>query len=229
MKNRRNYYRLLQVQPDAPLEVIRASYRTLMRELKQHPDLGGSTINASLLNEAYIVLSDPERRADYDRELFRQRTKCEVPAEGSRKQPLVTIFCPTCKQPLVRKSERDQRCMSCHNPLPSRKAKEGNLSGRRTVTRAQLSKRIFYYSREDAKAKEAEIIDFSKKGMKFLCSEPLSPGSIVKIESPQFKATSRITHVYQKLVNGKQVYSTGVSFVTISFEEPRGFFLSTSV
>ena len=28
MRNRRNYYRLLQVQPDAPLEIIRASYRT---------------------------------------------------------------------------------------------------------------------------------------------------------------------------------------------------------
>jgi predicted transcriptional regulator len=35
MKNRRNYYRILQVQPDAPVEIIRASYRTMMRELKR--------------------------------------------------------------------------------------------------------------------------------------------------------------------------------------------------
>lgn len=34
MMNRRNYYRILQVQPDAPPEIIRASYRTLMKELK---------------------------------------------------------------------------------------------------------------------------------------------------------------------------------------------------
>ena len=38
-KNRRNYYRLLHVQPDAPTEVIKSSYRTLMRTLKRHPAL----------------------------------------------------------------------------------------------------------------------------------------------------------------------------------------------
>ena len=53
MKNRRNYYRLLQVQPDAPREVIRASFRTLIRELKHHPDLGGSDGDAALLIAAY--------------------------------------------------------------------------------------------------------------------------------------------------------------------------------
>ena len=39
-KNRRDYYRVLHVQPDAPIEVIKAGYRTLMRTLKRHP--GGS-------------------------------------------------------------------------------------------------------------------------------------------------------------------------------------------
>ncbi len=52
MKNRRNYYRILQVQPDASPEVIRASYKTIMRELKTHPDLGGGHWNATLVNEA---------------------------------------------------------------------------------------------------------------------------------------------------------------------------------
>jgi curved DNA-binding protein CbpA len=41
MTNRRNHYRTLFVQPDASIEVIRANYRTLMRKLKLHPDLGG--------------------------------------------------------------------------------------------------------------------------------------------------------------------------------------------
>lgn len=39
--NRRNYYRILHVQPDAPLEIIRASYRAMMGPLKMHPDMGG--------------------------------------------------------------------------------------------------------------------------------------------------------------------------------------------
>lgn len=69
MKNKRNYYRLLQVQPDAPYEIIRASYRTLMRELKSHPDLGGEHFNAYLINEAYETLSDSVKRAEYDKKL----------------------------------------------------------------------------------------------------------------------------------------------------------------
>ncbi len=70
MKNKRNYYRILHVQPDAPTEVIQASYRTMMQKLRQHPDLGGEHWNASLINEAHDVLSDAERRRAYDRLLF---------------------------------------------------------------------------------------------------------------------------------------------------------------
>ena len=68
MKNRRNYYRVLEVQPDAPLEVIKASYRTLMQKLKYHPDLGGDDWNAAVINEAYRILSDPKKREGYDTE-----------------------------------------------------------------------------------------------------------------------------------------------------------------
>lgn len=70
--NRRNYYRVLHVQPEAPVEVIRASYRTLMTQLKVHPDLGGSHAQAALINEAWAVLGNPERRAAYDRLLSRR-------------------------------------------------------------------------------------------------------------------------------------------------------------
>jgi curved DNA-binding protein CbpA len=58
---------VLLVHPDAPLEIIRSSYRTLMQSLRVHPDLGGDTRQAALVNEAYAVLIDPARRAEYDR------------------------------------------------------------------------------------------------------------------------------------------------------------------
>lgn len=57
---------------------IKAAYRRLARVL--HPDV--ATINGQNENtayefmkvhEAYETLSDPEKRADYDRTLFRQR------------------------------------------------------------------------------------------------------------------------------------------------------------
>lgn len=71
-KNRRNYYRILQTQPDASREVIKNNYRTLLQKLKIHPDLGGENWNASLINQAYNTLRNPSRRAAYDKELLRQ-------------------------------------------------------------------------------------------------------------------------------------------------------------
>ena len=51
--NRRNLYRVLHVQLDAPLEVIRSSWRTLLGRLRQHPDLGGTHAQAVLINQAW--------------------------------------------------------------------------------------------------------------------------------------------------------------------------------
>lgn len=73
MKSRRNYYRLLRVQPDASLEIIKHSYRTLMQKLQHHPDLGGDEWNASHINMAYATLRDPKKRAAYDQKLFKQQ------------------------------------------------------------------------------------------------------------------------------------------------------------
>lgn len=70
MQNRRNYYRILYVQPDASTEVIKDSYRTLMQKLRMHPDLGGEDWNASVVNQAYATLRDPTKRKEYDKALL---------------------------------------------------------------------------------------------------------------------------------------------------------------
>lgn len=64
----RDYYTILQVDPRAEPEVIEAAYRRLSR--KYHPDVNGrpdAGLRMRELNEAYDVLSDPDRRAAYDR------------------------------------------------------------------------------------------------------------------------------------------------------------------
>lgn len=64
----KNYYEILEVMPDASLEVIKASYKALVK--KMHPDNGGSaecegkTIED--VNEAFEVLSDSVKREEYD-------------------------------------------------------------------------------------------------------------------------------------------------------------------
>lgn len=56
---------MLGVRRDASPEDIRAAYRTTIRSA--HPDAGGSQDRAARLNAAYTILSDPARRADWDR------------------------------------------------------------------------------------------------------------------------------------------------------------------
>jgi hypothetical protein len=63
---RRDYYQLLQVDPEAHPEIVRAAFRTLLKVLRQHPDLGGDEARARLLIEAYETLSDPHRRVAYN-------------------------------------------------------------------------------------------------------------------------------------------------------------------
>ncbi len=78
MENKRNYYRILHVQPDAPVELIKMSYRTIMQKLRKHPDLGGDEWDASVINEAYAVLSDKKLRAAYDARLLRERSMADA-------------------------------------------------------------------------------------------------------------------------------------------------------
>lgn len=70
MRNRRNFYRILQVQPDAPAAVIKNNYRILLQKLRMHPDLGGDQTDASLVNQAWQTLRDPTRRRAYDKQLL---------------------------------------------------------------------------------------------------------------------------------------------------------------
>lgn len=66
----KDYYRILEIHPDASLEVMNNAYRTLVR--KYHPDLYHTTHKAAMqermreINEAYETLSNSERRAQYD-------------------------------------------------------------------------------------------------------------------------------------------------------------------
>jgi len=59
-----NYYEVLGVKKDASADEIKKAFRRLAR--KHHPDAGGSEEKFKEINEAYEVLSDAEKRAQYD-------------------------------------------------------------------------------------------------------------------------------------------------------------------
>jgi len=187
MTNRRNFYRLLHVQPEAPVEVIRSSFRALMKECRQHPDLGGSDTDAALLIEAYETLIDPIRRAGYDRELRNSDVKISrSPSVATEKNTLMT---------------------------------------QRTYGRMKKTGAIVY--RANSKKNSGQMVDLSPAGMRFLCGEELSVGSVIQISSPLLAATASVSQC-RKTRNGES-YAVGVKFIAVNFESPSGVFISTTV
>ncbi len=105
----RTHYDTLKVSRDAPIEVIQAAYRSLAR--KYHPDHDHSRTAENeaamkAINAAYEVLSDPARRAAYDRNLAqnlssrttsasRRRPAADRPVDDFRRT-LVTILISVC-------------------------------------------------------------------------------------------------------------------------------------
>lgn len=65
-----NYYDILEVSKNASPEIIEKAYKTLVK--KYHPDLQDNNLKAEyeekikLINEAFEVLSDSEKRKNYD-------------------------------------------------------------------------------------------------------------------------------------------------------------------
>lgn len=92
MAHNASHYRVLGVDPAAPLEEIKEHHRLLMRLF--HPDRQTvaderSDAIATRINQAYAVLRYPDTRATYDRSLADQRiNKSAMPGYASRPQPV---------------------------------------------------------------------------------------------------------------------------------------------
>ena len=61
----KNYYDILGVKKNASADEIKKAFRKLAQ--KHHPDAGGDEETFKNINEAYEVLSDPEKKKEYDR------------------------------------------------------------------------------------------------------------------------------------------------------------------
>ena len=64
----KDYYKILDVDPKAVEKDIKTAYRKLARE--HHPDIGGNPEKFKQIDEAYRVLNNPQKRAEYDRKRF---------------------------------------------------------------------------------------------------------------------------------------------------------------
>jgi DnaJ-class molecular chaperone len=86
---RKTYYMILGVSSTESDKGIRAAYRDLAKKL--HPDVAGEQATRSFqeISEAYGVLSDPQRRREYNRKLSQADDGGIVTVRRSPPEPLV--------------------------------------------------------------------------------------------------------------------------------------------
>lgn len=241
MKNRRNYYRILHVGPDAPPAIIHASYRALMQRLRMHPDLGGDHTQAALINEAYATLSDPDKRAAYDLTLKRvsEQRRGGSPASASpaasvanppRPASPITPACSFCGAPFhpAQAAARDAMCVRCDSPLTPAPQRELSDLSRRHLERMPRSMPVTFWlasSRDIARTGTTE--DLSPNGMRVRSSISVPIGERVKIDCSFCSAVAIVKSARRDEVRGRG-WQCGVEFMTLRIKHERGGFVSTT-
>jgi len=240
MKNRRNYYRILHIQPDAPAAIIKASYRTQMQKLRMHPDLGGDEWNASLLNEAYKVLSDPDTRSAYDREYFADQQKARKStrqraapwASHASVQTYNSRFdsdpaaCPFCKTPRPATSSYagPGNCPGCSAPLEIAHTLRLADASKRTIERIDHREAVTIYLSPDGSGHQGMVRDLSPNGMQLQCRLLLRENQVIRISCTALSAAGRVTFCNRGM-NG-DLFIAGIEFLTLRFHSRFGTFLS---
>lgn len=235
--NRRNYYRVLHVQPDAPVEIIIASYRVL---------LGYPYQNKDLLEEAYTVLANPATRVRYDALLdggLRTSQEKLIPAKGAESSSKTGVvdhavcateadftagisYCIFCHTPYTKQLSpyQNDACLECASPLPASVDEQFEQTRRTNIRIGAQGELKFYLFWPDTPF-EGILKDISPRGVRFMTDAPIEPYDIIKIDAPNFRAVAEVAHRQFE----ESYTSIGVRFLTFKFEQERGNFLTVSV
>lgn len=189
-----NYYEVLQIDPKADTAIIRAAYRTLMKDLGGHPDHGGSNSEARLLNEAYENLSDPNKRRIVDQRLRSWNR------EDTSKQPFfVYVRCTHCETlnriPSHVLHRHDVvRCGSCSSYLPVGRHKAQNNPLNPSIERVVCALQENNWQRTKQHGSFFDCVlenkFFLKNYLFFKKIDRLSPINIAKIAEECYKNNS---------------------------------------
>jgi hypothetical protein len=181
-----------------------------------------------LINEAYAVLADPVRRADYDRQL-------SLPSRGAASdpdQPPAHAACAFCHAPHAEGAplESDSLCAVCGSPLYPAAKRRLERSGRRGVARIGTQQRIkFFTAWPQAAAHVGEAQDISPKGLRFVSAHAVVVGQVLKLECEPCSAVVRVVDCLELRAEGRMRWLVRAEFLTVRFQDPRGGFVSAWV
>lgn len=225
---RRSFYRVLHVQPEAPPEIIAAAYRCLMTKLRHHPDLGGDHDTAVQINEAYAVLSNREKRRAYDQMRRQKRpTASGTSAPTATTQSPPERSCPFCQAGIPRVIATDTRCNQCDSPLaPIAHSLNGHreLTGRRAATRVDKNEAAMFYPTPGRRPSTARLRDLSPTGISLFTGASVQVGAIVRVVAP---SVDLVAHVVQVRMRDR-IQLVHARLLTARFTDQPGVFVSVS-
>lgn len=224
MENRRNYYRILHVQPDAPTEIIKSSYRTLMQKLRMHPDLGGDQWSATLINEAYETLMDQARRTEYDR-----HAGDAASASGSVTGRLpACVYCRTAHGH-AGEIPREAMCAACGSPLQPVAQQCMETVGKRATNRlARRYPLTFFHGWPLQGPFSGESRDISLGGLQFAAVGAVTGSQLLKLSCDPLSAVVRVIACTPVDDPGFR-WLVRAEYLTVYFRRSRGGFLSARV
>lgn len=235
----RNFYEILHVGRDAPEEIIRSSYRTLMQQLKHHPDLGGDAATAAIINEAYAVLNNSERRAEYDAKLDIFTTLAEgIPEQPREQEPVaqpVKILdpfreCLFCESPHFHGKiiDSDASCRACDSPLAVAEGLQADSNDQRAVARIDKRQAILFHTHwPQTHGIAGQMEDISLTGLRFATQHSLEVGQRLKITAKALHAIAHVTRCHFERRASITLCVVGASFTTLRFARSVGGFVST--
>jgi curved DNA-binding protein CbpA len=232
MSRQYDYYKILHVRADADPEIIKASYRTLMQKLKQHPDLGGDQANAALINEAYTVLSNPTARAKYDAGLrtgaIRSSTM-QSPKSAKQNPNLERIICLFCKLPNVvhklHPTDKELNCTQCISPLRFVDFDPEWVGPRAARSLKQNMAVSFCLNTKVRELMKGVVEDLSPTGMRFSSSYRLQMGNIIRLDTQEISAVASVMRVQRE----NDLSVVAVKFLSLKIYNTRGTFISHKV
>jgi curved DNA-binding protein CbpA len=186
-----------------------------MGRLKYHPDFGGTHLLAALINAAVQTLSDPQKRAEYDRLLFWKQSKKTV-SSGS----------PEDRSNSVGDRSIDE-WSSQTQPSPNDLKQDGMFRGKECRDANRIEKRgaLSYSFHRVGHRYHGELINLSPNGVRFISEEQIERFANIEVQTPLLSGTATVKHCNEARRDYSRVYLVGVCFKTVDFYQPRGNFL----
>lgn len=150
-----------------------------MLQMKNHPDHGGNDSAARLINEAYEILKNPEKRSEYDRSLLHNMRN----ATGSKHY--FQLRCPHCNTINTLNLQQPEHtlistpCTKCNGYMFDHNKEQ------RQFPRFSCNIRVTIESLNHNVKLSGRCKDFSRGGMMFLTSIPIKLKEKVLLTFPK--------------------------------------------